>query len=366
MIKLFQPYIPSNIIPALKETLSSGCLTQGRKVEQFEEEFKKLFKVNYAISLNSGTSALELAYDLVNLRKGDTVISTPFTCTATNIPLLARGINIIWADIDENTLNINKQDVLDKVAMYETGYSIKIKAMIQVHLGGIISNLENLYYEGKKIPIISDACQALGIFTGDMTACSFQAIKTITTGDGGMLIVNNEEDYKKAKLMRWFGINRERVIPDDWTAYKQRMMSFDIEMIGYKRHMNDIAATFGLCGLKDYHKVLEHRRKIFDIYKEGFKDLSGIKFIDGEANVYWLATVLVEKRRDDFAKKLWEAGVETNLVQIRNDIYKIFGGKRADLPVLNSIEDKYISIPIGPHVSEEEAQYIVKIIQNGW
>lgn len=354
MIRLFQPYMNKDIASSITNTLFSGCLTQGPKVEEFEKEFQKLFNVNYAVSLNSGTSALETAYDLIGLKEGDIVITTPLTCTATNIPLLVRGVKIIWADILEDTLCIDPLDVMKK-------YTEEIKAVIQVHLGGI----EARFPSNAKVLVISDACQALGIFTGDITCCSFQSIKHITTGDGGMLIVNSEEEYKKAKLMRWFGIDRERQISDDWTAYRHRMMSFDIEILGYKRHMNDIAATMGLAGLKEYHNILTHRKKIFNIYKERLSKINGIQLIDGEVNVYWLATVLV-KRRDDFARKLWEAGIEVNLVQIRNDIYSIFGGKKADLPVLNSVEDKYISIPIGMHISEEDAKYIVGVIESGW
>lgn len=354
MIKLFQPYINKDIARNVMDTLFSGCLTQGPKVEEFEREFSKLFNVNYAISLNSGTSALETAYDLIGLKEGDIVITTPLTCTATNIPLLARGVKIIWADIEEDTLCIDPLDVMRK-------YTEEIKAVIQVHLGGI----EARFPSNAKVPVISDACQALGIFSGDMTVCSFQSIKHITTGDGGMLIVNNEENYKKAKLMRWFGIDRERSIPDDWTAYRQRMMSFDIEMLGYKRHMNDIAATMGLAGLREYHNILEHRKKIFNIYREAFKDLDEVKLIDGEVNVYWLATLLVNER-DNFARKLFEAGIECNLVQIRNDRYSIFNNKKVELPIMNKVEGKYISIPLGCHVTIEDANYIVDIIKSGW
>lgn len=353
MIKLFSPYIPEGVIANLTKTLSSGCITQGDKVDEFEKEFSKLFNVRYAVSMNSGTSALETAYDLIGLKEGDEVITTPLTCAATNIPLLARKVKIVWADINERTLCIDALDIKSKI-------TDKTKAIIQVHLGGVCSNIGVFH-----IPVVSDACQALGIFTGDLTACSFQAIKHITTGDGGMLVVNNKEAYQKAKLLRWFGIDREIESKNSWESYKTRMMCFDIEMLGYKRHMNDIAATMGLAGLSHYRSIVRHRKKIFNIYKINLLDLSGIKLIDGETNVCWLATVLVE-RRDDFARKLFDAGIETNLVQVRNDIYKLFGRKREDLPVLNSIEDKYISIPIGMHVSEEDAHYISETIKGGW
>jgi len=101
------------------------------------------------------------------------------------------------------------------------------------------------------------------------------------------------------------------------------------------------------------------------MYEKMLSGVDGIKIVNGEENVYWLFTILVE-RRDDFARMLYDAGVETNLVQVRNDGYKVFGGKKADLPNLASIENKYISLPIGMHVKEEEVNYICSKIRNGW
>ena len=125
-------------------------------------------------------------------------------------------------------------------------------------MGGIQATVaQNRFTRTLQIPIISDACQALGIFTGDYTCCSFQAIKHITTGDGGMLVVNNEKDYRDAKLLRWFGIDREKKIANNWKAYQNRAMTFNIELPGTKRHMTDIAASMGIVGLTLYNKIIE-------------------------------------------------------------------------------------------------------------
>ena len=353
MIKLFRPYVPSETIKEVSEILHSQWIAQGPKVNEFERNFSKLFGVKYPVSLNSGTSALEIAYDLIGLKEGDEVITSPLTCSATNIPLLHRKVKIVWADILEDTLCIDPIDVRSK-------FTSKTKAVVQVHLGGVEADIGVVH-----VAVVSDACQALGIFTGDYICCSFQAIKHITTGDGGMLIVNSESEYRKAKLMRWFGIDRERKIPDEWQSYKTRMMSFDIDIIGEKKQMNDIDAVLGIVGLRYYTKVLEYRKKLFNLYKKLLNDVNEVKIVDGKVNVYWLFTVLVE-RRDDFAKMLFDAGVETNLVQVRNDLYTIFGGKRAALPVLNKIENKYISLPIGMHVTEEDVNYICRMIRKGW
>ena len=353
MIDLFRPYIPQEAIDEVNHTLKTRWVGQGPKVDLFEKEFQDKFGVNYAVSLNSGTSALETAYDLIGLKKGDEVISTPLTCTATNIPLLHRGVKIVWADILEDSLTLDFSDVLKKITE-------RTKAIVNVHLGGIESDIWHT-----SIPVVADAAQALGVFNGDYTCCSFQAIKHITTGDGGMLICPNEIEYKKAKLLRWFGIDREKKIKNNWQAYTQRQMTFDIEVPGYKRQMTDIAASMGLGGLKVYDKVIEHRKNLFSIYKDNLKDLDGIKIVDGKNNTCWLCTVLVE-RRDDFAKMLFESNVDTNLVQVRNDLFKIFGGKRVELPVMNAIEGKYISLPIGMHVSEVDVNYICECIKSGW
>jgi len=353
MINLFEPYIPKETIEAVSDVLRSRFIGQGPKVDQFEKEFEKFFNVKYAVSVNSGTSALETAYDLIGLQKGDTVISTPLTCTATNLPLLHRGCKIVWADILEDTLTIDPEDVKRKITE-------KIKAVIQVHLGGVKADVGKL-----DIPIISDAAQALGIFTGSYTTCSFQAIKHISTPDLGMIILNNAEEAHKAKLMRWFGIDREAKQKNSWKAYVNRMMTFDIEMMGYKRQPNDMVATMAIVGLKHYHEVLNHRKKIFNIYKEQLKNIDGLKLIDGKENVYWLATLLV-KNRDEFSKMMFEADVDVNLVQIRNDRYKIFGKLCENVPIMDKIESQYLSIPIGMNVSENDANYICDTIKKGW
>jgi perosamine synthetase len=353
MIDLFYPFVPDEAIEQVTETLKSRWIGQAHKVDKFEKNFSELFNVKYPLALNSGTSSLEMAYELVGLKSGDEVITTPFTCTATNIPLLRRGVKLVWADILPTTMNIDPSDVKRKMTP-------NTKAVIQVHMGGIGSDVGNL-----GIPVISDAAQALGIFTGDYTCNSFQAIKHITTGDGGMITLNNPREYKRAKLMRWFGIDRELKEKNNWQCYKERKMIFDIEILGFKFHMNDISAGMGIAGLKYYGQVLEHRKRLFDIYKKELKGIPGIELVDGEPNTYWLCTVLVD-RRDDFARKMFENEIDSNIVHMRNDNYKVFGGKCHDLPVMNSLEDKYICLPLNTKVTEQDVHNICSLIRKGW
>jgi dTDP-4-amino-4,6-dideoxygalactose transaminase len=364
---MFYPFVTNGQRDAVQKTLCSRFVGQGPQVDEFEAKFCQKFGIPFALAVNSGSAALETACDLLDLKPGDKVITTPLTCTATNLPLIRRGVKLLWADINPETLNISNESVKGLVEL-----NPDVAAIMNVHLGGIESNLEvfaKLEDHGAMIipvPVIDDASQAVGIYRGeaDFTTYSFQAIKHFTTGDGGMIGMNHEPSYKQAKLLRWFGIDREKKKANDWQAFKEREMLFDIEVMGHKRHMNDIAASMGIKGLEAYDSILEKRKKIFDIYRK--IKAPGFKLIDPDVrNVYWLATALVENR-EDFVKKLHDYRIETNLVQIRNDIYKVFGGVRQNLPNMNELENKYVSIPLQNVMSLEDAEYIKDVIEEGW
>lgn len=343
-----------HIKDAVNETLGTRWLGQGPRVTKFEQAIETKFNRKHAVATNSGTAALELAYHLLDIQEGDEVIVPVLTCTATNIPLLRRKAKLIFADIDSDTLCPDFDDIAGKVTE-------NTKAIVTVNLGGIKSDLVRI--DG--IPVVCDSAQGTGLDGGDYCTYSFQAIKHFTTGDGGMLFTPDEESYKRAKKLRWFGIDREQKQKNDWQAYKEREMTFDIEEAGYKYQMTDIAASMGLAGLEAYDKILIHRSVLFERYRNGIENIPGIRMVDGRVNVHWLATFLVENR-DDFAIKLAENGIETNLVQLRNDIFKIFGGKRQDLPNMNRLEDKYISLPLHTNMNVSDVDYVLSVIKGGW
>ena len=363
-INIFYPYVTEKQRKAVYDALGERFIGQGPKVDQWEEQFKKFFGISgHPVAVNSGTAALETAYELAGLKPGDKVITTPFTCTATNIPLKRMGCELLFADIRKDTLNISLASI--EALMLANP---DVKAIVNVHMGGIQSDLPDM-----GVPVIDDCAQALGVWRPNATySCySFQAIKHITTCDGGMLIVPTEEQKNKAKRLRWFGIDREKKQSGDWQAYRGREMTFDIEELGYKRQPTDVDAAMGMAGLEDYYKVIAHRKAIFDIYKtidnKDFKLIEAPMTLDNkhEKNTYWTAGALVN-RRDDFAKKLKEYNIETNVVQVRNDLYTVFGGIRQDLQNMNFIEDKYIYIPLTNHMTIEDAAYIRNVINEGW
>lgn len=363
-IVMFWPLVTSKqyeAITAKWRGLLNGTdrwIGQGPAVDEFDKKFSEKFGIPYSVSLNSGSAGLETACDLLGLGRDDLVIVTPLTCTATNIPLARRGCKLLWADIDPNTLNMSQASV-DKLLSDNPN----VKAIFNVHLGGIRSDVD-----GHGVPVVDDAAQGLGIYrsTAKFTAYSFQGIKAITTGDGGMFCCNDPEDAHKAELLRWFGIDRKKKRDNNWEAYtKNREMVFDIELLGHKRQPTDLDAVVGLAGLEDFDVINKQRADLFWEYIQGLKGRTDIKLVNGPENVYWLCTVLVD-RRDEFVQLLNDYNIECSTVQNRNDVYSVFGGKRQDLPVMNEVESRYISLPLHNRMTLEDVRYICNVINLGW
>ena len=364
-IMLFCPNVPQTAVEEVSKVLQSRWIGQGPKVLQFEKEFQQKFlSTHTALAVGSGTDALHLAYILADIKPGDEVIVPVFTCTATNIPLLYQGAKIRFADIEPNTLNIDVNHVRRLV-------NEKTKAIVCVHYGGLPCDMDELSAIAKQynIPIIEDSAHALGAtYKGkhigdisDFSTFSFQAIKHITTGDGGMLTLKNKDLVEKTKRIRWFGIDRSAKQMGKWEN--------DIYEVGYKYQMTDIAAAMGLAGLHEFDVVLLLRRFLLEQYEQKLANIPGIKVLGtgytDRVSAAWMCTVEVE-RRIDFMKKLREYKIETGQVHYRNDRYTIFGGRRDDLPNMDAIEDKYMVLPLHTKMTEEDVNYIAKVIKSGW
>jgi perosamine synthetase len=360
---LFHPYVSKNSFQEVRKVLSGRWIGQGPLVDKFENNFKKKFSINgECLATGSGTDSLHLAYILAGLKSGDEVIAPVFTCTATNIPLLYMGIKIKFADIDPLTMNICVDSVKKLV-------SSKTKAIIIVHYGGLPCDMDELQVISKKykIPIIEDAAHALGATykkktIGDIsnfTVFSFQAIKHLTTADGGMLCIQNKKLIKKARRIRWFGIDREKKQNATWKN--------DIYEIGYKYQMTDLGASIGIEGLKDFDKILKHRQKIFSVYLDILSKNRNILCVhkdDGKrTHAAWLFTI-ISSEKNKIQKKLRDQRIETNQVHFRNDKYSIFKPfvKNYKFKNMDYAENKYLVLPLHHKITVEKAKFISKFI----
>lgn len=337
-VKLFKPFVSWWAVWNTVKVLRSGQLAEGPRVKEFEKAIAERFGLANVVAVNSGTTALELAYELAGIGKGDEVITPVLTCTATNIPLVRRGANIVFADIDRD-LNMNIEDVKKKITP-------KTKAIIFVHFGGNNRGLKELLtlVAEKKITLIEDAAQAIGSeFWGkaDYTCVSLQAIKTLTSGDGGLLICKNGSDHEKAKRLRWFGYDREK---------KQKLGDTDLVEAGYKYHMNDVSAAIGLGNLKVFDKIISHQNKLIEAYKK-----------EGITAHPWFAVVLT-KKRDELKKYLEANGIDSGTHHYRNDQYTIFGGRKK-FPVMDELENQYLLLPLHMCVSPSDVRNICQLVK---
>lgn len=337
-VKLFKPFVSWHAVWNTVKVLRSGQLAEGPRVKEFEKGIAERFGLANVVAVNSGTTALELAYELAGIGKGDEVITPILTCTATNIPLARRGATIVFADIDRD-LNMSVEDVKKKITP-------KTKAIVFVHFGGNNRGLKELLALAaeKKIMLIEDAAQAIGSeFWGkaDFTCVSLQAIKTLTSGDGGLLICKDKSNYEKARRLRWFGYDREK---------KQKLGDTDLVEAGYKYHMNDVSAAIGLGNLKVFDKIISHQNKLIQAYKEG-----------GIVAHPWFAMVITRKR-DALKAYLAEHGIESGMHHYRNDQYTIFGGRKK-FPVMDELEQQYLLLPLHMGVSVSDARNICGLVK---
>ncbi len=365
-VPLFYPYVPKNASKYVSETLSGRWIGQGPKVELLEKMFREKFLGSLsALSVGSGTDALHLAYLMAGIKEGDEVLVPVFTCTATNIPLLYIGATPIFVDIDPSTMNVSIDDIKRKI-------SSKTKAIVCVDYGGVPCDYDALNELSSKngIKIISDGAHSLGTkYKGeysatlaDFTIFSFQAIKTMTTGDGGMVAIKDASLLSLGKRLRWFGIDREAKQGGIWEN--------DIKEIGFKYQMNDIAASIGLAGLEEIDLVIQQRNLLFKMYEENIKT-SNVRIIGKSStndyfNSSWLITILVDGNRQGLMKKLRENNIESAQVHYRNDRYSIFGGRRSDLPSMDYVEDRYLVLPLHLKMNREHVVKISEIINTGW
>ena len=362
-VTLFYPYIPKNYLSALKKVFSTRWIGQGPLVDKLEKVFSKKFANSLpSVAVGSGTDALHLAYILAGIKKNDEVICPIFTCTATNIPLLYIGAKIKFADIDPKTMNIDIQSVKKLI-------NSKTKAIVFVNYGGLPCDLKelNAIAKKRKIVLIQDAAQSLAakynnksiVKYADYTIYSFQAIKQITSGDGGMLVFKDKKKLKKAYRIRWFGIDRLAKQGGTWEN--------DIKEIGFKYQMTDIGASLLLESIKEFKKIWSHRRKLYKIYEKTLLKNSSITIMDkkksGTEHSNWLFTICLE-RKDYLQKKLRQNGVETNQVHFRNDRYSIFKSftKGKKFKNMDLVENNYLVLPIHPKVKLSDAKRISNLI----
>lgn len=363
MIPIFKVYMDEKVGELLRPVLHSGYIGEGAQVKFFTERCSQAIGNSRAVATNSCTAALELALRLCGVGPGTTVISTPMTCLATNTSILGLGASILWADVELTTGCIDPRSVKELLEKNRA-----VKAVMCVHWGGYPCNMGRLWDVANdfNIPVIEDAAHAwMSSFFGEPVgfasnfACfSFQAIKHLTTGDGGLLALSSEEDYEKAKLMKWFGLNRD-LSPD------MRCIQ-DPPVLGFKMHMNDIAAAIGLANFDAASENVKRAKINACFYNERIGKLSSVllpKYVPERSSSYWLYPLLVDDQKS-FVNYMREAGIACSKVHERNDIKTLFRRFGKHLPGVDYFDTHQVNIPVGWWVSDDEREQIVNAIRS--
>ncbi len=346
MIRLFQVHMSPGVSEMLTKTIHSGYVGQGPRVEEFEQKlYDEWGTISVPLATSSCTHALDLAYHLCGITHGSEVISTPMTCSATNIPLVVRGAKIVWADVDRVTGLISPDDVEKKITE-------RTKAIVAVDWAGRPCDYQRLRSFG--VPVIQDSAHRLGLskWHGDYVCWSFQAIKFLTTGDGGALLVPSEQ-RERAELLRWYGLDRK-------TSASFRCEQ-NIKEAGYKYHMNDIAATIGLGNFEEAHENCQRNVENAKLYSESFSDLPITTPPPDPQCPFWLYS-LVSGNRSSLQNHLRDTGIESGQVHRSCDRHDVMRGR--DLDGVFSFDLSQLSIPVGWWLKESDKELVIASVRS--
>lgn len=354
-IPLFKVLMSDTVTASINEAIRSGTITEGPRVQTFEQELS-LILGGPVLTVNSGTTALHLAAVLLDLRPGDEIISTPITCAATNLALLHAGATIVWADVDPLTGLIDPGSVAEKKTP-------RTKAVMAVDWAGRVCDPRMLVEAAGGVPMIEDAahafCAQRPSDLPSMVCWSFQAIKHLTTGDGGGLYVRDEALREKARRLRWFGIDRQQPGPN---------IDKSIFEAGYKYHMNDLDASIGLANLPLACKAVEAHRTNAAWYGEALKDVRGIRVPPQDpASAWWLYTILLEAndRQRDFIDFMDSRNIECSRVHSRNDVHPVFANTiKSVLPGVDYFDTHQVAIPVGWWISNDDRRRVAEAVHD--
>jgi perosamine synthetase len=347
-------------------TLRSGMISEGKQVKRFEQELATRLGIIRPVALNSGTTALHLALVLAGVKAGDEVIIPPQTFIATGMAVLMAGAVPVFADVQLQTGNLDPESARKKI-------TAMTKAIIPVHWAGYPCDMDeiNELAAAHGLTVIEDAAHALGAsYHGKpigaisrFTCFSFQAIKHLTTGDGGALGCLRAEDEKQARIRRWFGIDRDN---SPATFLGERI--YDADVVGYKYHLNDLGAAIGLGNLEVFPQTLARLREISDRYRLEFEKVSGLALLENKSDrvsACWLFTLRAE-RRDDFLRALQSRGVPASVFHQRIDHNSVFGGVREDLPNMRRFNNEQASVPLHAGLTDAEVETVIAAVKAGW
>lgn len=367
MIPVFRPSITEEEIEAVSNVMRSGWLGLGPVTEQFEKALAEYFGAEHVVAVNSGTAALHLALAVLDLQPEDEVIVPSITFVSTAHVVEYCGARVVFADVDEDTLNINLDDVKRKI-------NDRTRAIIPVHYGGHPVDLDRLrqIVGNRDITIIEDAAHACGAYyqgkpvggLSPLTCFSFHAVKNLTCGEGGAVTTNNPEWAKKLRQLRWMGISKDTYARS--SGDRVYAWQYWVHDLGFKYHMHDIAAAIGLVQLRRLEENNRKRRRIAERYSDAF---AGLGWLDRpiehpDSFSSWHIYGLRALDRDRLIAHLKKRGIAPGVHYYPVHLHPYYADRGTQCPIAEEIWKRILSVPIFPDMDDRQVERVIDAVRS--
>jgi len=374
VVPFHRPSIGEEEIAEVVDTLRSGWLTTGPKVERFQREFAAAVGARHAVALNSATAALHLGLEAVGVTAGDEVIIPTYTFTATGEVVTYLGARPVLADCRADTLNID-------VSTIEPYITARTKAVIPVHIAGQVCDMEPILElaRSRGLFVVEDAAHALPATyknrpvgtIGDVTAFSLYATKTITTGEGGMVTTERDDYAARIKQMSLHGMSG-----DAWNRYSARgHWYYEVVEFGFKYNLTDIAAALGLQQLQRMGAFHRRREEIARMYNDGFSNLdtcciprdAGLGMHAWHLYILELNLPALSVGRDEVLNRLRQRGIGTSVHFIPLHLHPIYqrayGYQSGQFPIAEAAFARACSLPIYPAMTDGDVGHVIDAVR---
>jgi len=377
-VPLFDLDIGKEEIEAISRVIDSKWISMGQVTREFEREFAQRHGAKHGIAVCNCTAALHLALKALGIGKGDEVICPSLTFVATANSILYTGATPVFADIvDKDNLNVSPYDIESKI-------NEKTKVILVVHYAGFPCDMDRIMEIARKynLFVIEDAAHAPGAeyyskkrkgkrekvgTIGDIGCFSFFSNKNMTTGEGGMVVTNNDEFADKIRIMRSHGMTSLT-----WDRYKGLSYNYDVIELGFNYRMDEMRAALGLVQLKKLDKNNERRKKLWKLYKEKLNDIEEVNIpflkFSGISSYHIFPILLSQKiNREDFIQYLRTKGIQTSIHYPPIHLfsyYKKLLRSNDNLPLTEYVGRKEVTLPLFPAMREDDVDYIVKSVKN--
>ena len=372
-VPFFLPYVDSKDITEIKKAASAPFLTNGPKLDVFEQKFKKFTKSKYAIGVSNATAALYLSLKALGIKKNDEVIVPDLTFVATANVVLQVGATPVLVDIDDETLNISTESIIKNI-------SRKTKAIIPVHLAGTPCDMQKIMKiaRSNSLKVIEDCAHGIGTSYnkkhvgnfGNAGCFSFYPTKNLTTIEGGMVITNDEKIADFIQLARNHGMSRSLM-----SRYSSgKPWEYDIKDIGYNYRLDEIRSTLGISQLQKLTILNKKRLTAFLYYNKGLKNIPGLivpnekNFRDNSCHLYIIRITTDAKiSRDKLFYSLQKKGIGSSVHYKPLHEFTLFrkkGISRGSLSISKRIYKEILSLPMYPQLPRSSQDYIIKSIKN--